>query len=259
MEDRFDDWEHHSSSRTVSTFPLLFSPLISAAEGFARKRPSSKAKFDLDLVLVVTAAQGFMNTELMSLRLCSRHLLQDLSPLVHYFHVVDSFKSDFTDFQVLAATNRFAGIRFANLSNCPCISNIGFSAIIRLTLLRHLSLNGCAVSDVTFLSTSASLEVLLLRDTHVHDVSCLSACCNLEILRLDGSMICSSGLKELAHCPKLRILGLDDTPFDDTNVLERLLSLREIYMNRTNIAVLGALGNCESLEVLELADTKVQV
>lgn len=247
---------------TISTPPHLVADVVSAAAthmSLKRQRPSTKAKYDRDLVLMLTASQGFLATELLMLRLCSQHLLYELSPLVPNFHVATSFKSNFSDSLVLAATNRFSGIRALNLNDCPHVSSFSVSAIARLPLLRLLSLNGCgAVDNISFLATSASLEELHLSDTRVHDVSCLSSCDNLEVLRLDGSMVRSCSLKALEFCPKLQVLGLDDTSFDDASVLDGFLSLRELYMNRTKIRVLGALGNC-SLEILELADTKVRV
>ena len=109
------------------------------------------------------------------------------------------------------------------------------------------------------LLTCPSLKVLDLSGTCVgdEDVSLLRGCANLTELYLAHTSIMSVG--SLKYCVALEILNVSYTVLETLKELGARGMLKKLLLNRTRVAHLDAIVDCNALEHIELYGTEVEI
>jgi Leucine-rich repeat (LRR) protein len=165
---------------------------------------------------------------------------------------------------------------------------VDLSSLQRCPVLRELYLEGSSLrsrcSSIHFIEEIPTLEVLHLRNSHVHDLSPLAESFSLrELSVIDASLLTDAGLVELKdiralealnlsgcsqvssvaglrHSTTLRKLVLMNTGITDAGIagLECIIGLTELSLYGCKyITSVATLRRCPSLRELDISDTKV--
>ena len=155
------------------------------------------------------------------------------------------------DFTVL---HQIPGLQSLDLSGC-IISSAGMEAISSLTELRSLSLNSCAIADLTPLSGMTKLTELQLSGNTISDVGVLSLMTDLEVVSLSNNPITS--IAGLAACSKLKTLDITRCSITSLGSLSEKSALTSLLADNNQIADLSPLEGCNSLERLSVSNNLV--
>lgn len=138
--------------------------------------------------------------------------------------------------------------------------------LARLTNLRSLSLNGCALTDagLKHVARLTKLSSLQLAGTKItsNGILELRTLDNLSnMLDVSSTFVGDAGIKHLRMLPKLTVLRLSDTPLSDTGLAEigKLTQLTGLTLDRTRITDDGLkhLADLKRLTSLSVRDTAV--
>ena len=155
------------------------------------------------------------------------------------------------DFSVLA---QLPGLEELDLSGCVISSN-SLDAIATLTQLRQLRLDGCALTDITKLSSLTSLTVLGLNNNSVQDVTALSVMPSLEELYLQNNPVTT--IAGLSSCGNLRVLDITGCKVTSLGSLTGKTKLETLQAANNQIIDLSVLTGCEKLSVLNVSRNRI--
>ena len=156
--------------------------------------------------------------------------IRDLTGLEHATNLVylDFWKSSVSDLSPVAGLANLIHLGFASNND---ISDV--SALVGLTNLTALWLNGNSISDISPLAGLKSLTRLGLSNNSISDISPLAGLTNLTALRLDRNLI--SDISALSSLTQLTELRLDRNSITDLSPLVANTGLG----SRTEINVKG--------------------
>lgn len=155
------------------------------------------------------------------------------------------------DFTVL---RQVPGLQSLDLSGC-IISSDGMEAIGSLTELRSLSLNSCAISDLTLLSGMTKLTGLSLSGNTIADIGVLSLMPDLEAVSLSNNPI--SSIAGLSACNKLQTLDISRCSVTSLGSLSEKEDLISLQADHNQITDLSPLENCTKLEKLTVTNNLI--
>ena len=127
--------------------------------------------------------------------------------------------------------------------------------ISSLTELRHLSLSGTEVSDLTPLAKLAGLREISVDDSPVSDLEPLSGLSELEELSIDNTRV--SDLASLRTLTGLQSLSFDGTQVSNLSPLAALTRLQSLSFDSTEVGDLTPLVAMGDLESLSFNETYV--
>ena len=155
---------------------------------------------------------------------------------------------DFTVLQLLP------GLQELDLSGCT-ISSDGLTAIGSLTELRKLTLDSCAITDLSPFSSLTKLTHLTLSNNSIEDIGILSLMAELEEVSLANNPITS--IAGLSTCAKLKSLDIARCGVTSIGSLSGKTVLTTLLASNNKIADLSALSDCEALTQLVLSDNLI--
>lgn len=155
------------------------------------------------------------------------------------------------DFTVL---RQLSGLTELDLSGCT-ISTEGMEAIGSLTELRKLTLDGCAITDLTPFTPLTKLTHLTLSNNSIEDIGVLSLMLELEKVKLANNPI--SSIAGLSTCSKLKTLDITRCGVTSLGSLSEKDALTTLLASNNKIADLSPLEGCKELSELVLTENMV--
>ncbi len=156
------------------------------------------------------------------------------------------------DFSVL---RQLPGLTELDLSGCT-ISTDGLEAIGSLTELRKLTLDGCAITDLTPFSTLTKLTHLTLSNNSIEDIGILSLMLDLEEVDLANNPI--SSIAGLSTCSKLTSVNITRCSISALGSLSEKEELTTLLASNNKIADLSPLETCSKLSELVLSENLIE-
>lgn len=166
----------------------------------------------------------------------------------------------FTGLKSLTIQN-ISGMDFSALSQIPSLQELDLSgctlssgalqAIGSLAELRKLTLQSCAITDLSALSQLTKLESLSLANNSLTDIGVISLFLDLEVLDLSNNPLTS--IAALSTCAELQYLDITDCSVTTLGSLGDKTNLITLLANNNQIRSLDELGDCTALETLEVA------
>ena len=155
------------------------------------------------------------------------------------------------DFTVL---HQLPGLQELDLSGCT-VSTDGMEAIGSLTELRKLTLDGCAITDLTPFTALTKLTHLTISNNSIEDIGVLSLMLDLEEVKLANNPVTS--IAGLSTCNKLKVLDITRCGVTTLGSLSDKKELTSLLASNNKIIDLTPLENCKNLEILVLTENMV--
>src|SRR5262245_30464142 len=146
----------------------------------------------------------------------------------------------------------FGQVHAVSLSGCQ-IEDVSF--LSELTALRSVNLSGTRVRNLAPLRNLRGLITLKALGAPVSDLSPLAGLTNLETLDLENTAV--SDLAPLAGLTKVQVLALAGTRVEDVTPLTGMSQLTELKLFYAPVRQAQPLGKLQQLEYLDLCDTQV--
>lgn len=166
----------------------------------------------------------------------------------------------FTGLKALTIQN-ISGMDFSALSQIPSLQELDLSgctlssgalqAIGSLAELRKLTLQSCAITDLSALSQLTKLQSLYLSNNSLTDIGVVSLFLDLEVLDLSNNPLTS--IAALSTCAKLQYLDITDCSVTTLGSLGDKAKLTTLLASNNQIRSLDELAGCQKLETLEVA------
>lgn len=170
----------------------------------------------------------------------------------------------FTGLQSLTIQN-ISGMDFTILSKLPALQELDLSgctlstnslqAIGSLTELRKLTLNGCALTDITAFSQLTKLKELHLNNNILEDVGILSLMLELETVELANNPLTS--IAGLSTCANLTYVDITNCSISSLGALSDKTVLETLLASNNQIKDLDDLAACTSLVTLEVNSNEI--
>ncbi len=156
---------------------------------------------------------------------------------------------------LVSALVKLTQLEVLTLEGIP-ISDVDLSMLSNLTQLRTLDVEGHFITDILPLAKLTQLTKLSLLDTSVSDISPLAKLTEMRWLDLYNSPITDiSPLAELTH---LDVLYMHNCSISDISPLAKLTQLRDLQLSWNNfISDISPLAELTQLNRLNLTDTAV--
>ena len=155
------------------------------------------------------------------------------------------------DFTILRS---IPGLMELDLSGCT-ISSDGLEAIGSLTELKKLTLDSCAITDLTQFSGLTKLTHLTLSNNSIEDIGILSLMLNLEEVNLSNNPITS--IAALSTCNKLTNVNITRCNITSLGSLSEKTNLTVLQASNNKIIDLSPLETCVNLSELILAENLI--
>jgi len=156
------------------------------------------------------------------------------------------------DFTIL---NQLPALQELDLSGCTISSN-ALEAIGSLTELRKLTLNGCALTDITAFSQLTKLKEVHLSGNILEDVGILSLLLELETVNLSNNPLTS--IAGLSTCANLKYVDITGCSVGSLGALSGKETLETVLASGNKIKNLDDLINCSSLKVLDVSRNMIE-
>ena len=153
----------------------------------------------------------------------------------------------------------FTALESLDVSNSKIKS---IDSIIGLTGLTYLNLFNTDISDIELIPRLSSLEVLEIRNTNIQNISVLAKLENLAYLGIgrgifsSGKPIFLDGTHAISQMNKLELLYIFGIDFD-MSLLADMKNMKELKIERSEIANFDKISNLKDLEYLDLADVEI--
>ena len=156
------------------------------------------------------------------------------------------------DFTIL---NQLPALQELDLSGCTISSN-AMEAIGSLTELRKLTLNGCALTDITAFSQLTKLKEIHLSGNILEDIGILSLLLDLETVNLSNNPLTS--IAGLSTCANLKYVDITDCSVGSLGALSGKGTVETVLASGNKIKNLDDLINCSSLKVLDVSRNMIE-
>lgn len=156
------------------------------------------------------------------------------------------------DFSILS---QIPALQELDLSGCTLSSN-SLQAIGALTELRKLTLDSCALTDISAFSQLTKLQELYLSNNNLSDIGVISLFLNLQTLHLSNNPLTS--IAALSTCDQLQELDISHCSVTTIGSLAGKSQLRTLTAGSNQIRSIEDLENCSALEILEIENNLVE-
>jgi len=156
------------------------------------------------------------------------------------------------DFTIL---NQLPALQELDLSGCTISSN-ALESIGSLTELRKLTLNGCALTDITAFSQLTKLKEVHLSGNILEDVGILSLLLELETVNLSNNPLTS--IAGLSTCANLKYVDITGCSVGSLGALSGKETVETVLASGNKIKNLDDLINCSSLKVLDVSRNMIE-
>jgi len=156
------------------------------------------------------------------------------------------------DFTIL---NQLPALEELDLSGCTISSN-ALEAIGSLSELKKLTLDGCALTDITAFSQLLKLKELHLSNNSLTDIGVISLMLELEHIELANNPLTS--IAALSTCTNLKTVDITGCSVASLGSLGGKSSLETLLASNNQIRKIDDLEDCRNLKTLELNSNLIE-
>lgn len=180
--------------------------------------------------------------------------VSDLSDL-QYFSGLKSLTIQDVSGMDFTSLSQIPALEELDLSGCTISSN-SMQSIGSLSELKRLTLDGCALTDITALSQLSKLQSLCLSNNTLTDIGVVSLMLELESIELANNPLTS--IAALTTCTKLKQVDITGCSVASLGSLAGKESLETLYASGNQIRSIDELEDCKSLVTLELNSNLIE-
>ena len=178
----------------------------------------------------------------------------DLSQL-HYLAGLKQIRFENTsisDYSPIAELPNLKQLEFVNCS----ISSETFDKIAAMTELEHLTISGCAVRNVEFITNLIHLNYLDLSNNIITDITPLSGLSALKTLYLNANGITT--LSPLVNCTELETLDVSVCNLTGIEEVANFTKLKTLNAADNAILSVSGIENCTALQTVNFSSNPIQ-
>lgn len=136
------------------------------------------------------------------------------------------------------------------------LSGADMSFMVQLTSLDTLSMAGCGLEKIDFLSHNTALTTLDIKENELTSLDFVSELTELVYLCADNNAV-GNGLSPLEALDRLQVLYLDSNGITDIAPVSELTELRELTLNQNSITDISPLSSLADLESLYIGGNSI--
>lgn len=152
------------------------------------------------------------------------------------------------DFSIL---HQLPALQELDLSGCTLSSN-ALESIGSLSELKSLTLNSCALTDITAFSQLTNLQTLHLTNNTLTDIGVISLMPQLSILTLSNNPL--SSIAGLSNCSNLTYLDITGCDVSSLGSLTGKTKLTTLLASKNDLIRIDDLADCAALETLVVSN-----